>query len=277
MAPSSTRSERSTSTVKSTWPGVSMMLMRKSRHSARRSGRRDRDAALLLLLHPVHDGGALVDLADLVGATRVIEDALSRRRLTGVDVRHDPDVPGLLERVLAGHVSGVSSGGVRAKRTGPCGPARTTDYLVVSRAYVARVSICCRTALLMAAHRLGASPERRPNIAAALWAAAHGSRPTGGTGGRQVRRCWPARMRSGSCEAVERPEPVDLLQHLLPAARRRPGGPARSTTACRPRSTVTEPSECDSATATTSRGWGGRRAARGGAPAVPPPRARAAA
>ena len=33
MAPSSTRSERSTSTVKSTWPGVSMMLMRKSRHS----------------------------------------------------------------------------------------------------------------------------------------------------------------------------------------------------------------------------------------------------
>ena len=32
-APSSTRSERSTSTVKSTWPGVSMMLMRWSAHS----------------------------------------------------------------------------------------------------------------------------------------------------------------------------------------------------------------------------------------------------
>ena len=31
-APSSTRSERSTSTVKSTWPGVSMMLMTVSRH-----------------------------------------------------------------------------------------------------------------------------------------------------------------------------------------------------------------------------------------------------
>ena len=30
-APSRTRSERSTSTVKSTWPGVSMMLMRWSR------------------------------------------------------------------------------------------------------------------------------------------------------------------------------------------------------------------------------------------------------
>jgi hypothetical protein len=34
MAPSSTRSERSTSTVKSTWPGVSMMLMRWSFHWA---------------------------------------------------------------------------------------------------------------------------------------------------------------------------------------------------------------------------------------------------
>ena len=31
-APSSTRSERSTSTVKSTWPGVSMMLIHVSRH-----------------------------------------------------------------------------------------------------------------------------------------------------------------------------------------------------------------------------------------------------
>ncbi len=32
-APSRTRSERSTSTVKSTWPGVSMMLMRWSRQN----------------------------------------------------------------------------------------------------------------------------------------------------------------------------------------------------------------------------------------------------
>ena len=56
----------------------------------------DRDAALLLLLHPVHHGGALVHLTHLVRATRVEEDALRGRRLTGVDVRHDPDVSGLL-------------------------------------------------------------------------------------------------------------------------------------------------------------------------------------
>ena len=49
--------------------------------------------ALLLLLHPVHRGRALVDLTDLVGAAGVVEDALGRRRLTGVNVRHNSDVP----------------------------------------------------------------------------------------------------------------------------------------------------------------------------------------
>ena len=60
-------------------------------------GRGDRDPPFLLLLHPVHHRGALVDLADFVGATGVVEDALGRRRLAGVDVRHDPDVARLIE------------------------------------------------------------------------------------------------------------------------------------------------------------------------------------
>ena len=65
-------------------------------------GRRgDRDAALLLLDHVVHHGGAFVDLADLVGLAGVVEDALGRRGLARVDVRHDPDVAGLLEGELS--------------------------------------------------------------------------------------------------------------------------------------------------------------------------------
>ena len=64
----------------------------------RRRSRRDRDPALLLLLHPVHDCGALVDLAHLVGAAGVVEDPLGRRRLARVDVGHDPDVADALER-----------------------------------------------------------------------------------------------------------------------------------------------------------------------------------
>ena len=55
-------------------------------------GRRDGDAALLLLGHPVHDRRALVDLTDLVGAARVVQDPLGRRGLARVDVGHDPDV-----------------------------------------------------------------------------------------------------------------------------------------------------------------------------------------
>ena len=57
-------------------------------------GRRDGDAALLLLRHPVHDGRAFVDLADLVRLAGVVQDALGRRGLAGVDVRHDADVAG---------------------------------------------------------------------------------------------------------------------------------------------------------------------------------------
>src|ERR1019366_239132 len=68
-----------------------------------RRRRRDRDPALLLLDHVVHGRGALVDLADLVVHARVIKDALGRRRLTGIDVRHDADIARSFERVLACH------------------------------------------------------------------------------------------------------------------------------------------------------------------------------
>ena len=64
----------------------------------------DRDAALLLLDHVVHHRGAFVHLTDLVGATRVVEDALGRRGLTRVDVSHDPDVAGLFEGKFACHL-----------------------------------------------------------------------------------------------------------------------------------------------------------------------------
>ena len=94
--------------VKSTWPGVSMMLMRcpmpfvralGRRPEAVRRGRRDRDAALLLLDHPVHGRGAVVDLAHLVVDARVIEDPLGHRGLARIDVGHDPDVARSLQGV----------------------------------------------------------------------------------------------------------------------------------------------------------------------------------
>src|SRR4029077_2175965 len=63
----------------------------------------DGDATLLLLLHPVHDRGAFVDLADLVRDPRIEEDPLGGRGLARIDVRHDADVPAALEREGAGH------------------------------------------------------------------------------------------------------------------------------------------------------------------------------
>jgi len=70
--------------------------------AGRRRGR-DRDAALLFLLHPVHGGRAIMDLAHLMGLARVIEDALGRGRFPGIDVGHDADIPNLVERCRAWH------------------------------------------------------------------------------------------------------------------------------------------------------------------------------
>jgi hypothetical protein len=70
----------------------------------RRGGSRgDRDAALLLLLHVIHDGGAVMHFADLVRNAGVEKDALGRRRLAGVDVRRDTDVTVALDRSSAWH------------------------------------------------------------------------------------------------------------------------------------------------------------------------------
>ena len=64
---------------------------------ARGGGGGDGDTPLLLLLHPVHGGGAVVHLTDLVAHTGVVEDALGSRRLAGIDVRHDADIADLVE------------------------------------------------------------------------------------------------------------------------------------------------------------------------------------
>src|SRR5207237_10739348 len=65
----------------------------------RRGG--DGDAPLLLLRHPVHRRGAVVDLADLVDLFREEEDPLGHGGFACVDVRDDPDVPVSLEGIVA--------------------------------------------------------------------------------------------------------------------------------------------------------------------------------
>ena len=56
-----------------------------------------RNAALLLLFHPVHGGGTFVSLTKLVIHAGVEKNTLSRRSLSGVNVSHDTDISRFLK------------------------------------------------------------------------------------------------------------------------------------------------------------------------------------
>ncbi len=74
----------------------------------------DRDAALLLLLHPVHGRSAVVHFADLMRFAGIIEDALRRRRLARIDVGHDAEVSVVLDFMAARH-NAIPSSAKRSK------------------------------------------------------------------------------------------------------------------------------------------------------------------
>src|SRR6266487_1631221 len=70
------------------------------RPCAGRRRRRDRDAAFALLFHPIGYGGAFVHLTDFVDHAGVKQNAFGQRRLAGVNVRSNSDIPRALERKL---------------------------------------------------------------------------------------------------------------------------------------------------------------------------------
>src|SRR5215510_14917742 len=68
-----------------------------------RRGRGDRDAAFLLLFHPVHRRCSFMNFTDLVVNSGVVKDALRGRGFSGIDVRHDADVPCFVECYSSRH------------------------------------------------------------------------------------------------------------------------------------------------------------------------------
>jgi len=60
-------------------------------------GRGDGDAAFLFVRHPIHYGFAIVNLADLVGATGVKEDTFRHGGFTGIDMGNDTDVSDFID------------------------------------------------------------------------------------------------------------------------------------------------------------------------------------
>ena len=75
------------------------------------------------------DGGALVDLADLVGLAGVVEDPLGRRGLARVDVGDDPDVAVALEGDVRSCHCFSSRGAVHDGRTSRERPGRSARSL----------------------------------------------------------------------------------------------------------------------------------------------------
>ena len=70
---------------------------------ASRGGRRDGYPTFPLLLHVIHLGGPIVHITWPVNPAGVVEYPLSRRRLAGVDVSHDPDISDHLQGDFASH------------------------------------------------------------------------------------------------------------------------------------------------------------------------------
>jgi hypothetical protein len=66
-------------------------------------GRRNGDAAFLLLLHPIHRRGTFVHFADFMALAGVIEDPFRSRSLPGINVGHDAEITVVLDGMNAGH------------------------------------------------------------------------------------------------------------------------------------------------------------------------------
>ena len=62
------------------------------------------DTSLLLLLHPVHGGRAVMGFAKLVCLTGVIKNSFGGSRFAGVDVSHDTNISRVFKRIFSWHV-----------------------------------------------------------------------------------------------------------------------------------------------------------------------------
>ncbi len=85
---------------------------------AGRRGGSDGNAAFLFLLHPVHGGGAVMGVANLVIDAGIEQDAFGGSGFTGINVRHDADVSGFFKSKLSGHIALLSKLGAALRGCG---------------------------------------------------------------------------------------------------------------------------------------------------------------
>src|SRR5699024_5361836 len=63
--------------------------------------RSDGDTSLLLLLHPVHGSSTFMGIADLIVYTSIIQNTLGQCGLTRIDMSHNSDISGSLQRIFS--------------------------------------------------------------------------------------------------------------------------------------------------------------------------------
>ena len=98
---------------------------------ARSSGRSDGDTALLLLDHPVHLRVSVLGIAHLVDLARIEQNSLGQSGLTRINVGHDTNISGILQRVFSCHFLSphyITCGNAQT----PCWPLPSYAYLLSS-------------------------------------------------------------------------------------------------------------------------------------------------
>ena len=59
------------------------------------------DTSLLLLLHPVHGSGTFVSITNFIIDTGIVKNTLGQCSFTSIDVSHDTDISGSLQRIFS--------------------------------------------------------------------------------------------------------------------------------------------------------------------------------
>ncbi len=67
---------------------IDLMIFPVGGHSCRNNG----NTTLALLLHPVRHCGAFIHIAEAIGATGIEQNPLSRRGLTGINMRDNTNI-----------------------------------------------------------------------------------------------------------------------------------------------------------------------------------------
>jgi hypothetical protein len=70
---------------------------------ASRRCRGDGNPSFLFLCHPVHLGSPVVGFPDFMDFAGIVKDTFCCRGLTGIDVRHDPDIPRIFQTIFSSH------------------------------------------------------------------------------------------------------------------------------------------------------------------------------